>query len=114
MSKKSDQFFEKFFVGVEVAVDESTKEFIQTATDDTYEDIIARVPVDTGDLMHSIQKETTDTRGKIYTDLYYALPVELGTFKMEAQPYFEPAYNDLLARIDNEVNILADNIERKL
>jgi HK97 gp10 family phage protein len=45
------------------------------------------VPVDTGALRDSITAE----RGRVFTDVEYAGPVEYGTSDTEAQPFMRPA-----------------------
>ena len=53
------------------------------------------VPVQTGELQASIQKNVIEGRdkitGEVYTDLYYAKYVEFGTSKMQARPFMRPA-----------------------
>lgn len=49
-------------------------------------------PVRTGYLKSTIGGEqTSDTTYEVYADAEYAQYVEYGTYKMSAQPYFEPA-----------------------
>lgn len=48
-------------------------------------------PVDTGELIGSIDGETDGEGVEVYADADYAQYVEYGTSKMEAQPYFRPA-----------------------
>lgn len=52
------------------------------------------VPVDTGLLRSSITAESGYYRLDAYADTDYAEYVEYGTYKMAAQPYFEPALAD--------------------
>ena len=49
------------------------------------------VPVDTGFLMSTIDGDCDDQSCEVYADADYAQYVEYGTWKMDAQPYFEPA-----------------------
>jgi HK97 gp10 family phage protein len=53
------------------------------------------VPVDTGRLRASIDYELNKVRSgykaRIYGNTEYAIFVELGTYKMDAQPYLRPA-----------------------
>lgn len=63
------------------AVREAVDEFMDAATSD--------VPVDTGTLQASISCETEYMGFTAYADTNYAEYVEYGTYKMEAQPYFE-------------------------
>lgn len=64
------------------------------------------VPVDTGNLQESLTLETEAGIGEVsatvYTDTDYALYVEIGTYRQEAQPYLYPALKD------NERKIAAD------
>jgi HK97 gp10 family phage protein len=63
------------------AVREAVDEFMDAATSD--------VPVDTGTLQASISCEQEYMGFTAYADTNYAEYVEYGTYKMEAQPYFE-------------------------
>lgn len=49
------------------------------------------VPVDTGYLQSTITADSYSMGSTFYTDCDYAQYVEYGTYKMAAQPYFEPA-----------------------
>lgn len=49
------------------------------------------VPVDTGDLLNSIDTKQEELVAKIGSDIHYAAYVEAGTPKMAAQPYLRPA-----------------------
>lgn len=55
------------------------------------------VPVDTGNLMNSLDASTDGTEVTAETDCEYAEYVEYGTWKMAAQPYFLPALEEALA-----------------
>ena len=48
-------------------------------------------PVDTGRLQASITNEVEGKEARIGTDVSYAIYVELGTRKMNPQPYLRPA-----------------------
>lgn len=63
------------------AIKEAIDEFMDAATSD--------VPVDTGTLQASISCEEEYMGFTAYADTNYAEYVEYGTYKMEAQPYFE-------------------------
>lgn len=63
------------------AVREAIDEFMDAATSD--------VPVDTGTLQASISCEAEYMGFTAYADTNYAEYVEYGTYKMDAQPYFE-------------------------
>ena len=59
---------------------------------DTFFDIAYDLcPVDTGELISSIDGFTDGEGVEVYADADYAPYVEYGTSKMEAQPYFRPA-----------------------
>lgn len=51
-------------------------------------------PVDTGRLRASITYDTDDTTMYVGTNVEYAPYVEMGTVKMQAQPYLRPAIED--------------------
>ena len=55
-------------------------------------------PVDTGELISSIDGFTDGESVEVYADADYAQYVEYGTSKMEAQPYFRPALAVALER----------------
>ena len=63
------------------AIREAVDEFMDAATSD--------VPVDTGTLQASISCEAEYMGFTAYADTNYAEYVEYGTYKMDAQPYFE-------------------------
>lgn len=50
-----------------------------------------KCPVDTGTLRNSISHAVDNNTAIIGTNVEYAPYVELGTFKMDAQPYLRPA-----------------------
>lgn len=59
---------------------------------DTFFDIVYDLcPVDTGELIGSIDGFTDGESVEVYADADYAQYVEYGTSKMEEQPYFRPA-----------------------
>ena len=59
---------------------------------DTFFDIAYDLcPIDTGELISSINGFTDGESVEVYADADYAQYVEYGTSKMEAQPYFRPA-----------------------
>lgn len=67
------------------------------AARDTFLDVATTlVPVDTGNLRDSIHAEIGATEVVAYADAEYAEYVEYGTYKMAAQPYFEPALKEAL------------------
>ena len=64
---------------------------------DTFFDIVYDLcPVDTGELISSIDGFTNEDSVEVYADADYAQYVEYGTSKMEAQPYFRPALDAAL------------------
>ena len=64
---------------------------------DTFFDIAYDLcPVDTGELISSIDGFTDGEKVEVYADADYAQYVEYGTSKMEAQPYFRPALETAL------------------
>ena len=73
------------------AVHEAIDEFMDAATSD--------VPVDTGTLQASISCEAEYMGFTAYADTNYAEYVEYGTYKMEAQPYFEDNLESVAERL---------------
>lgn len=68
-------------------------------------------PVDTGNLRNSIAHEVEKKEARVGTNVEYAPFVELGTVKMAAQPYLNPA---LEANKGNIKKIFADAIRREV
>lgn len=83
--------------GIEVFVDT----FLQVAQN--------LVPVDTGRLLLSISAEGDDFRIVCRADTDYAQYIEYGTYKMAAQPFFEPA---LQAALDAAMPVWMTAIEQ--
>lgn len=54
------------------------------------------VPVDTGTLQSSISADPDEDTCECHADTDYAEYVEYGTYKMDAQPYFQPAVQEAL------------------
>jgi HK97 gp10 family phage protein len=71
----------------------------------------ALAPVDTGNLRNSITHEVEGQEAKVGTNVEYAPYVELGTVKMAAQPYLNPALEQNKGNIKR---IFADAIQRGL
>ncbi|KKN57515.1 hypothetical protein LCGC14_0561320 [marine sediment metagenome] len=57
------------------------------------------VPVDTGDLLNSIDTKQGGLTAKVGSDIHYAAYVEAGTPKMAAQPYLRPALMENIGNI---------------
>lgn len=72
-----------------------------------YASLIA--PVDTGRLRSSISHATTESEAIIGTNVDYAPYVELGTSKMNAQPFLRPAIEE---HIDEYQSILERNLSQ--
>ena len=68
-------------------------------------------PVDTGNLRNSITHEVEKKEARVGTKVEYAPFVELGTVKMAAQPYLNPA---LEMNKGNIRKIFADAIRREV
>ena len=58
-------------------------------------------PVDTGNLRNSISYEVNDNTVYIGTNVEYAPYVELGTYKMTARPYLEPALSGYIGTYES-------------
>lgn len=67
-------------------------------------------PVDTGRLEASITTEfdKATASAEVYTDVEYALPVELGSSTQEAQPYMIPAFNKHSKGFDKKIKAIAE------
>lgn len=79
-------------LGLEVDYSEGIDVFVDTFLY-TAQDL---VPVDTGNLMHSIDAIGDDFGAECWTNCHYSQYVEYGTIKMKAQPYFVPAIEKAL------------------
>lgn len=75
------------FLGLYIDYGDGCDAFLDTFFDIAYD----LCPVDTGELISSIDGSTDGERVEVYADADYAQYVEYGTSKMEAQPYFRPA-----------------------
>ena len=58
---------------------EAQRDVLQALADYVYDRIMFYVPVDTGRLKSSFEKEVSNEIAKVYTDLFYAKYVEFGT-----------------------------------
>ena len=74
-------------LGLYIDYNDGCDEFLDTFFDIAYD----LCPVDTGELISSIDGSTDGESVEVYADADYAQYVEYGTSKMEAQPYFRPA-----------------------
>ena len=74
-------------LGLYIDYGEGCDAFLDTFFDIAYD----LCPVDTGELISSIDGFTDGEGVEVYADADYAQYVEYGTSKMEAQPYFRPA-----------------------
>ena len=62
-----------------------------------------RVPKKTGTLSRSIHAEVESDGVLVGTDVSYAKYVEQGTARMKGRPYLQPALNENLTKIQNQV-----------
>ena len=62
-----------------------------------------RVPKKTGTLSRSIHAEAESDGVLVGTDVSYAKYVEQGTARMKGRPYLQPALNENLTKIQNQV-----------
>ena len=81
-------------LGLYIDYGDGCDEFLDTFFDIAYD----LCPVDTGELISSIDGSTNGESVEVYADADYAQYVEYGTSKMEAQPYFRPALAAALER----------------
>lgn len=69
-------------------------------------------PVDTGRLEASITADIDEssrgTSAEVYTDVEYALSVELGSSSQGAQPFMIPAYNKHSKGFDKQIKAIAE------
>lgn len=62
-----------------------------------------RVPKKTGTLSRSIHAEVESDGVLVGTDVSYAKYVEQGTARMKGRPYLQPALNENVTKIQNQV-----------
>ena len=65
-----------------------------------------KCPVDTGRLRSSITNETDVNTAYIGTNVEYAPYVEMGTSRMKAQPYLEPAFAEHLSEYREQIETI--------
>lgn len=89
--KRLDELADK----VEVNSKKLQKEALKEGADEAR----SRVPVDTGELRDSIEE------GEDYYNVTasHALPVEFGTFKSPAQPYFRPSVDKMGKYVEENI-----------
>jgi HK97 gp10 family phage protein len=85
---------------------------LQDAASTIVNDAQANAPVKTGNLRDNIQiSETSDTGITILSNADYSGFVEFGTRYMDAQPFFQPAFDRGVVEIQRRVS---DAVERSL
>lgn len=94
------EFMERIENGVEAAMKELGESVAERAKE--------YCPVDTGRLQESITATADGTTVTVGSDVEYAAYVELGTYKMSAQPYLRPALEECGGEA---IEILKRNIE---
>lgn len=87
-----EQVVLEYHLSVEVDYSEACEAFCETFLDVATD----LVPVDTGYLQSTIDADTDGFFCECMADAEYAQYVEYGTWKMDAQPYFEPALQEAL------------------
>lgn len=76
-------------------IQNKVREEIQYAALETETEAKQRVPVDTSNLKTNIKSDFKNIRSfvaRVFTNVEYAKFIELGTFRMPAQPYLHPAF----------------------
>lgn len=103
--KGVDEVIERLGILIQTSHPELRKAMMNAAENTISARAAELCPVDTGNLRQSIQtrdvsedssvKITVGPRLENYTnDVYYAPYVEFGTYKMAAQPYLRPAFEE--------------------
>lgn len=85
-----DSHSEEFLNAKAEAITRAMKEVAMTA--ESFAKI--RCPVDTGNLRNSITNESDESTALIGTNVEYGKYQELGTYKMKAQPFMGPAFEE--------------------
>lgn len=78
--------------------------------------IKTNAPVRTGILRNSIKTDYDKQKkqGKVYTNVEYAPHVEYGTRRQSAQPFFEPAIQEMKPTINDEIKKAVSKELKKL
>jgi hypothetical protein len=88
---------------VMAGIDGALEHFLDTLSDDIVSDTQARAPVRTGQMRdgyHKLRISATEYEVRSDPDLEYPLYVEMGTYKMAAQPHFTPAAEAQVAQAE--------------
>jgi len=83
-------------------IEKKASALIEEVGNEVVNDVLQRVPVDTGDLANSYLEESSMTGKLTFTirdGVPYGIFVELGTHKMAAQPHVVPAMEDAEAEL---------------
>ena len=92
------QAFVKWLGAIDDEIKKRIGEVVEDATELTCDEAKKIVPVakkQGGTLKNSIDTMYTTDKltGYVYTNIHYSVYVEKGTYKMEARPYMEQAFN---------------------
>jgi HK97 gp10 family phage protein len=97
-----DELAEAFSSWADRLASDAGPNIVQRCLDIAESIAVQEVPVDTGTLRDSIHQEIlSDLMGQLIADTDYAGYVELGTSKMEAQPYMQPAADEVEQNIQD-------------
>lgn len=113
MSKTSIEGFEnwaRWIDSLDNKVKREVSELVETTALKIERDAKWNAPVDTGRLEASITTKMNKrtTSAEVYTDVEYALPVELGSSSQGAQPYMIPAFNKHAKGFEKQVKSIAE------
>lgn len=96
---------EKRLARMEKQVVENAERLGKEASAVGYKTAVSKVPVDSGELKNSIENT-----GKGFTvNADHGAPVEYGTFKTPAQPYFRPAYESMKKYVEENMGGVLDD-----
>ena len=90
---------------IEKQVEKNVEKLKKETIDVGYSTAVSKAPVDTGELKGSIKK----TSSGLEVGAEHGAPVEYGTFKSPAQPYFRPAYEDMKEHIEKNIGGVVDD-----
>lgn len=83
---------------------EQLAKLVRDAAEDIRDHAKAIVPVDTGFLKSSIEAEhSEELLSVVNVGADYGIYVEMGTYKMAAQPYIGPAVDAVIGEIDGKI-----------
>lgn len=104
--------WQKWIKSVPKEVVKDTKEAVAESGYKVESEAKWNTPVDTGRLEASITTEIVDggLAAETFTDVEYALAVELGTMHQQAQPYLIPAFEKEYRKFNKKMKTILEEV----